>query len=245
MTPDDLDKVLSEDPPLPLSDKLRPLVALLARQAAREWVDEQLQAQSDNRSVEVCRSEVATSVPFEDPPSMKRSRSKKTQSSTTEHLHSSAILRLPDAVIELCTAQAAVRQRYAATRVAFTLDGKLVGDIGEALAIEAFGLAPCQKRRGGVDAAAPDGRSVQVKATGDPKAGPAFTAGEGVADHLLFLRINFSSGIASVAYNGPEAPVRALLKLPIKSTQRIRLKDVLAADAMVPEARRLPRIRPS
>ena len=238
MTSEDSD----QSSPAQLPDGMRSLVALLARQAAREWVDEQLQARSKEQPVEGDRSEVAASVMVEEPPSSKRSRSRSTLSSTTEHLRSGTVLRLPDAVMELCKAQAAVKQRYAATRLAFTLDGKLVGDIGEALAIEAFGLTPCSKRRGGVDALAPDGRSVQVKATGDLRAGPAFTAGEGVADHLIFLRIDFASGIASVAYNGPEAPVRRLLKLPIKSTQRVKPNDVLEADLKVSETERLPRV---
>lgn len=216
---------------------LRPLIELLARQAAREWMDEQVRIRSE-QSVDTRRSGEGEPGQSADPATGGRS----VRASAQPSVQARDILRLPDAVMELCKAQAAVRSRYAATGLSFTLDGKLVGDIGEALAIEAFGLTLCAKRRGGVDATAPDRRTVQVKATGDLKAGPAFTAGEEVADHLLFLQIDFSAGIASVAYNGPEAPVRAMLKQPIKWTQRIRLIDVLAADALVPVAERLKRL---
>ena len=128
--------------------------------------------------------------------------------------------------------------------MAFTLDGKLVGDIAEAMAAEAFDLVLCERRTPGVDAHTRDGRSGQVKATGKAKAGPAFTRGEGIAEHLLFLRIDFETGLAEVAYNGPEAPVRALLPTTWSGTTVIPLSRVREADTKVADERRLARFAP-
>lgn len=120
-------------------------------------------------------------------------------------------LKLPNAVKELWTAQQALAKHYKGTGLKFTLDGRLVGDIAEALALDHFDLELPPKRTGGVDALTRSGRTVQVKATGNPKSGPAFTPGKGRAEYLLFFAIDFQANTASVIYNGPEAPVRALL----------------------------------
>lgn len=151
-------------------------------------------------------------------------------------------IELPGAVRTLVTAHAALVEAYAATSLRFTLDGRLVGDIAEATAAEAFGLELCRVRTPGVDAHAPDGRSVQVKASGIGK-GPAFTPGEGRADHLIFLMIDFARAEAHVRYNGPEEPVRAELPPSFSGTKRVSLSAVLRLDAEVPDERRLGRLR--
>lgn len=120
-------------------------------------------------------------------------------------------VKLPEVIRNLWTAQQAVAGHYADTGLKFTLDGRLVGDIAEAIALHHFDLLLPQSRTGGVDAITRTGKTVQVKATGKPKSGPAFTPGKGHADYLLFFAIDFAANIASVIYNGPEAPVRALL----------------------------------
>ncbi|MFK3736138.1 DUF6998 domain-containing protein [Massilia sp. TN1-12] len=120
-------------------------------------------------------------------------------------------LKLPEVIRDLWVAQQALAKHYEATGLKFTLDGRLVGDIAEALALDHFDLKPPKKRTGGVDAVTRSGKTVQVKATGNPKSGPAFTPGKGCAEYLLFFAIDFEANTASVIYNGPEAPVRALL----------------------------------
>jgi hypothetical protein len=120
-------------------------------------------------------------------------------------------LKLPEVIKDLWTAQQALAKHYEATGLKFTLDGRLVGDIAEALALDHFDLKLPPKRTGGVDALTRLGKTVQVKATGNPKSGPAFTPGKGYAEYLLFFAIDFQANTASVIYNRPEAPVRALL----------------------------------
>ena len=150
---------------------------------------------------------------------------------------------LPKAVVELCRAHLAVKEHFASSGLTFTLDGKLVGDIGEALAAELFGITLCGKRTPGVDGWAPDGRSVLIKATGHAKSGPAFSPGEGIADHLLFLRIDFHSGTLDVAYNGREAPVRALLPSKWSGTKVVPLAKVLSIAADAPESEQMQPVK--
>lgn len=155
-------------------------------------------------------------------------------------------IKLPAVVAAFCKSHAALKGHYADSGLAFTLDGKLVGDIAEAAAALAFDLKLCEKRTPGVDAhtRCVRERSVQIKATGLPRKGPCFTPGDGVAQHLLFLRIDFDKCLAEVAYNGPEAPIRALLPPPgWTGTKRVSLREVLAADKKVAESERLLRIR--
>lgn len=140
------------------------------------------------------------------------------------------IFDLPAPVIEIWKAQQALAKHFEHTKLKFTLDGRLVGDIAEAMALEIFDLSLPSGRTPGVDAWTKDAerRSVQVKASGQKGSGPSFTPGEGVADHLLFFKFDFPAGRASVEYNGPEAPVRQRL-LPAKwtGTKSVKLKDLL------------------
>ena len=147
-----------------------------------------------------------------------------------------------EAVSDFAQAHNRLKLHYETSGLRFTLDGKLVGDLAEVIATELFGLILCKRRTPGVDGHAPDGRSVQVKATGLPSAGPAFTPGEGFADHLIFLRLNFAAATGSVAYNGPEAPIRRYLPPIFTGTKRVRLTNMILADAQVAEIDRLPRL---
>ncbi|EJT05004.1 hypothetical protein RCCGE510_11114 [Rhizobium sp. CCGE 510] len=73
---------------------------------------------------------------------------------------------MPPVIAELVIARDRVRRHYAVPGLSFTLDGKLVGDLGEAVAAELFGLILRPGGGTGIDGHALDGRSVQVKATG-------------------------------------------------------------------------------
>lgn len=172
----------------------------------------------------------------------RRLRSSTLSRSATAGIDASPPIPLPEAVRSLVSARRALVEVYGATNLRFTLDGRLVGDIAEATAAEAFGLDLCKVRTLGVDALAGDGRTVQIKASGIGK-GPAFTPGEGRADHLIFLVLDFNRAEAHVRYNGPEAPVRAKLPPGFQGTKRVTLATILALDATVAVEHRLQRAR--
>ena len=152
------------------------------------------------------------------------------------------VLQMPSAVRALREAQQALARHYANTGLKFTLDGRLVGDIAEALALHHFGLVLPRKRIGGVDVLTTSGKTVQVKATGKPSCGPAFTPGEGFAEHLLFFRLDFEANTALVAYNGPEAPVRSLLPSKWEDTKVLALSEIQRLAKEVANEDMLPQV---
>ena len=147
------------------------------------------------------------------------------------------VIQLPQCVAKLVRAHAELVATFAETKLRFTLDGRLVGDIAEATVAQAFGLKLCEARTAGADAFTPCGRSVQIKASGIGK-GPAFSPSDR-ADHLIFVLIDFPSCRARVAYNGPEWPVRDLLPKVIIGTKRVPLARVLELDDAVESRDRL------
>jgi len=148
---------------------------------------------------------------------------------------------LPAIIAVLVATQKALRAHYnppGNNRLTFTLDGNLVGDIGEALAIEAFGLDLHDRNGEGVDGTAPNGRKVQVKATGTGR-GPAFRHTKVDAEQLLFFQIDFDSCRARVVYNGPEDPVRAMLVAPWVGQKSLSLGQMEVLNRMVLDRDRL------
>ena len=94
---------------------------------------------------------------------------------------------LPQLVNDLWHSQQELAKHYAHTGLKFTLDGRLVGDIAEALALEHFELCLPPKRTKGVDALTATGHSVQVKASGlDPDGHP----NSPVCGHLKLPHLN-------------------------------------------------------
>jgi hypothetical protein len=152
-----------------------------------------------------------------------------------------ATFRMEQAVKDFVKAHRRLCKHYEKTGLTFTLDGKLVGDLAEVMAAELFGLTLRKDRIAGVDCHTRNGRSVQVKATGTARKGPAFTPGEGRADQLIFLRLDFDNATGTIAYNGPEAPIRRLLPVGFTGTKRVSLRSVLKVDASVPDSKRLRR----
>ena len=117
---------------------------------------------------------------------------------------------LPPSVQKLVAARNELKEHFSEVDLHFTFDGNLVGDLGEAVAAELFGLKLTGRSNEGVDGYAPDGRSVQVKASGT-KRGAAFRPVETKADHLLFFHLDYDGCYGEVIYNGPEEPVREVL----------------------------------
>ena len=149
---------------------------------------------------------------------------------------------MPEVVRALVEAHRALVASYASTGLRFTLDGRLVGDIAEAIAADVFDLELCTVRTPGVDATTRKGATVQVKSSAIGK-GPAFTPGDGRADYLIFLKLDFELCQARVLYNGPEAPVRAALPEVFNGTKRVSVPRILTLDAEVSQSQRLVRVR--
>ena len=84
--------------------------------------------------------------------------------------HSDTEFRLPLEVRPLADARIAVRDYYRrkGLRLEFSFDGNLVGDFGEACAVEEYGMKLVEaKSNAGFDGYTPDGkRTIQVKAKG-------------------------------------------------------------------------------
>jgi hypothetical protein len=135
-----------------------------------------------------------------------------------------------------------LRDHYASAALNFTLDGNLIGDIGEAVAAELFGLELSARNGTGIDGHAPDGRTVQVKATGT-KRGPAFRMVDTRAQHLLFLEFDLDNLEGEVVFNGPEEIALQFLPSSWVDQRSLTNRQIRRADALVEEDQRLLRIR--
>ncbi|NVD29420.1 hypothetical protein HUO14_16095 [Parasphingorhabdus flavimaris] len=158
--------------------------------------------------------------------------------------------KLPGQISILLEARNQVRSYYeerlkiqgSDAKLKFTLDGNLVGDIGEAIAVELFGvkLVP-GKSTEGIDGYSPDGRhTVQIKATGTGR-GPAFRRTQTRADHLLFFELDFDRATGIVVYNGPERRALAYLPDVFQGQRSLTKNQIRAADSMVLDHERLNR----
>jgi len=157
--------------------------------------------------------------------------------------------KLPEDIAHLIVARNRVRDHYATklcawgseVELAFTLDGNLIGDLGEALAIDLFDLELVDARSTeAIDAHAPGGRTVQIKATGSHR-GPAFRQTETRADHLLFFDLDFDNLTGEVVYNGPEHYAVAMLPDVFVGQRSLSRGQIRAADLRVRPDERLPR----
>jgi len=122
----------------------------------------------------------------------------------------------------------------------FTLDGHLVGSIGEVVAAHLYSLDLLPASAEGHDAAAPDGRLVQIKATQSKSVGL-----RSEPEHLLVLKLN-TDGSASEVYNGPGSLAWAQVGKMQKNGQRsIGLSRLRSIMEQVSEGERLPAVNPS
>lgn len=148
---------------------------------------------------------------------------------------------LPPIITDLVLARNRLRDHYKAVDLEFTLDGNLIGDIGEAVAAELFGLKLTPRNGTGIDGRTPDGRSVQVKATGTWR-GPAFRLVDTRADHLIFLAFDLENLKGEVVYNGPEDVAIKLLPQAWTGQKTISMTQIRRADTTVLEEERLQRV---
>ena len=150
--------------------------------------------------------------------------------------------KLPTHVSELVTARNKLKDHFSDYDLRFTFDGNLVGDLGEAVAADLFGLTLTGRSNEGIDGYARDGRSVQVKASGTRR-GPAFRPVETKADHLIVLHLDYDACEGEVIYNGPEEPVvTQLLPDSWRDQRTANLRGLVKLNASVPDTERLPMI---
>jgi hypothetical protein len=127
---------------------------------------------------------------------------------------------------------------------AFTIDGRLVGDIGEIIASLEYDLEIDAVSRPGHDACTPDGRLVQVKATFKN----SLTFGT-CPDYYLGLKL-YSDGRYEEVFNGPGTIIRdryiqrkgigtQLLSFPIAELKALSAQ----VDPSKRIAKRLPRLK--
>ena len=135
-----------------------------------------------------------------------------------------------------------LRKQDSDVSLKFTLDGNLVGDLGEAIAVELFGIKLVDANSTeGIDGYAPDGRrTIQVKATGTGR-GPAFRQTRIRADHLLFFDLDFERGKGTVVFNGPEELVLAQLPKTFSGQRSLTNRQIRRADLLVKPEQRLVR----
>ena len=118
----------------------------------------------------------------------------------------------------------------------FTLDGHLVGSIGEVLAADAYGLAllpPSHERH---DAKALDGKLVQIKATQVKR-----IAISSEPDHLLAIRL-LRDGPFEEVFNGPgKLAWNAAGKLQKNGQRQISVSELRKLMVEVEQSARLQR----
>lgn len=91
-------------------------------------------------------------------------------------------------------------------KLKFALDGNLVGDIGEAIAIQDFGFTPLPHGSKVHDFKAPNGRLVQVKTTQKTKGAVGLGLTKQSFQHLVVIQLN-EAGDYRVLYDGPGGPI--------------------------------------
>ena len=147
--------------------------------------------------------------------------------------------RLPQQILRLVDARNELKAHYSDVDLRFTFDGNLVGDLGEAVAADFFGLKLTGRSNEGIDGYAPDGRSVQVKASGTKRGAP-FRLVETCADHLLFFHFNYDDCVGEVVYNGPEEPIRQTLPASWAGQRSVGASTFRRLDKLVSDDARLP-----
>jgi hypothetical protein len=101
------------------------------------------------------------------------------------------------------TVQAIARKSLGdSSQHAFTIDGKLLGDLGELIACLEFSLEPLPTNTPGVDAKTKDGDLVEIKATaGEAVWIPGYSPGDGKPINVIVVKFD-ATGHWSFPYHG-------------------------------------------
>ena len=151
----------------------------------------------------------------------------------------SEMMRLSQSIQMLFKISAALERRFPGRK--FTLDGHLVGSIGEVIAAYHYNLELLVSSTAIHDAVSSDRRLVQIKAT----QGKRSISLRSEPDYLIVLCINSESGEAREVYNGPGAPVwEACGKLASTGMRPITLSKLRQIGVSIPITQKIQLIRP-
>lgn len=145
--------------------------------------------------------------------------------------------RLASIIRELYRIVGKLETDYCAHRRHFTLDGHLVGSIGEVYAAERYGIKLFASSAPTHDGIASDGKLVQIKATQRNS-----VALNDNPDYLIVLRIDERGGIDEV-YNGPGKPVWDLFanrKRPKNGQYQVSVARLKRLNETIPCEERIP-----
>ena len=147
-------------------------------------------------------------------------------------------ISIPEALKELQAIVTRLQQRYQKKK--FTLDGRLVGDLGEVLAESIYEIQLFSGLEKHYDAVASNGRMVQIKTT--LKESLTFPC-DHIPDYYLGIKI-LPDGSCQEIFNGPGKSVYGLVKNR-KSTKTnlhsIGIKSLLKQNEYVSTKDRIPR----
>lgn len=147
-------------------------------------------------------------------------------------------ITISDAIKQLLQVVKQLQQVYPAKK--FTLDGRLVGDLGEVIAETAYNIKLHDDLRKHHDARATDGRQVQIKAT--MKASLTFPC-DHIPDYYLGIKIH-PDGTFTEIFNGPGSLAWEAVKnrQPTKTNvHNIAINALMHLNETVPSRDRIPR----
>jgi hypothetical protein len=147
-------------------------------------------------------------------------------------------ITIPDAVRQMLVIVEQLCVAYPKKR--FTLDGRLVGDIGEVLVEDAYDLELFPDVKKHHDAQCPDGRLVQIKGT--MKKSLTFPA-DHVPDYYLGVQIH-SDGTFSEIFNGPGEIAKQAIAgrvIPKTNLYSVGISALAKLQLAVPPTQQIPR----
>jgi len=147
-------------------------------------------------------------------------------------------ISIPDALKQLQDIVEKLQESYPTKR--FTLDGRLVGDLGEILVESAYDITLYSKLEKHHDGITSDGRLVQIKTT--LKDLLTFPCNH-VPDYYLGIKINPDGSFMEI-YNGPGKLIKAMIS-NLKQTQNnlhsISISRLSKLNEQVPDSERIPK----
>jgi uncharacterized protein DUF6998 len=146
-------------------------------------------------------------------------------------------ISVPEAVVQMLAIVERLFQAYPKKK--FTLDGRLVGDIGEVLVEAAYDLQLYEDIKKHHDAECPDGRRVQIKAT--MKDNLTFPA-DHIPDYYLAVKIGADGSFMEI-FNGSGAIAAQAIASRTKSKTNlhsISISTLLKLQKLVSTEERIP-----